>query len=252
MINALIMTPILPRASPRMWRNTCKNYYNQIFLRTYNVYVLTPRILRFWCEWPCSFPSVCWESAEVSWAEPCSWDEYWLEVSYLACWTMMSLATAGCIEFSSTEVLSRLISEILWLPESPVFSGRSGKLFGNVAWLSSFTMAAGWISRSSTSSRASWEWLWPWECPCSGEVERVSFEFFFIEAVDERYLPWKRTSPNKFAARPAHPVISTQTGSVITWGLTKRSIQSINSVKHRASRKTPFISAPRISARCQP
>lgn len=128
---------------------------------------LTPRIFEFWCEWP----AVClwWtlESAEASWTEACSCDEKWYAVSSLTCSTIMSLATAGCMEFKSTELLMRLTSETFWLlPDGPFFF-IIGNAFGKVVWLASLTTLAGEISKPSTSSAVWWEWLCPWECPCS-------------------------------------------------------------------------------------
>jgi hypothetical protein len=73
----------------------------------------------------------------------------------------MSLATAGCIEFKSTELLIWLTSESFWLlPDDPFFF-IIGKTFGKVEWLSSLMMLAGEISKPSTSSAVSWEWLCP-------------------------------------------------------------------------------------------
>lgn len=52
--------------------------------------------------------------------------------------------------------------------------------------------------------------------------------------------------------RPALPTATINFGVVISGGETIRPIASSAMVMHSATRKTPLISAPRISARCQP
>jgi hypothetical protein len=53
-------------------------------------------------------------------------------------------------------------------------------------------------------------------------------------------------------ARPSEPTITTSLGFDIFGVLKKRSIASMKMEKQRARRKTPLMSAARISARCQP
>lgn len=50
-------------------------------------------------------------------------------------------------------------------------------------------------------------------------------------------------------ARPKQPTIRTSLGLPTSWGSTKRWMASRKMERHRATRKTPLISAPRVSAR---
>lgn len=65
-------------------------------------------------------------------------------------------------------------------------------------------------------------------------------------------LPWNKNRPTILANNPAPPVTNTMTGFLISSGETNLSIESIRIVKHKASRNTPLINAPNISALCHP
>lgn len=73
-----------------------------------------------------------------------------------------------------------------------------------------------------------------------------------LEDRKEKLLPWNKNKPIRFATNPALPVINTNTGRVTGCGEANLSIESIKIVKHKASKNTPLISAPRISALCHP
>ena len=86
-----------------------------------------------------------------------------------------------------------------------------------------------WLWPSSASARRASPPPWPpWLWPCS----------------------WKRNSPRTFDASPQQPTISTSLGFETVCGSTKRWMASRKMDTQSATRKTPFTSAPKVSARC--
>ena len=68
----------------------------------------------------------------------------------------------------------------------------------------------------------------------------------------EHDAPWKRNSPTILDIKPSEPTMTITLALLISGGAMNRPIASKPIVTHNASRNTPLISAPRISARCQP
>ena len=68
----------------------------------------------------------------------------------------------------------------------------------------------------------------------------------------DRCLPWKRKSPTMLLSKPNVPTMTMTLGLLISGGEMNRPKASSAIETHRATRKTPLMSAPRISARCHP
>jgi hypothetical protein len=65
-------------------------------------------------------------------------------------------------------------------------------------------------------------------------------------------IPWKRNNPTMLLNRPRLPTMTMIFGLEISGGEITRPSASRAIDMQRATRNTPLISAPRISARCHP
>lgn len=65
-------------------------------------------------------------------------------------------------------------------------------------------------------------------------------------------LPWNKNKPMMLLARPSDPTMTTSFGLLISLTLKNLSMASMKIEKQRASKKTPFTSAPRTSDLCHP
>ena len=83
---------------------------------------------------------------------------------------------------------------------------------------------------------------------------RVSMFYISVHSLSgaELDVPWKRNSPTILLNNPRLPTMTMILGFEISGGAMTRPSASRAMDMQRATRKTPLMRAPRISARCHP
>lgn len=83
-------------------------------------------------------------------------------------------------------------------------------------------------------------------------VTMLCYQRLQIGDLVKQDAPWNRNNPTILDIKPSEPTMTMTLALLISGGAMNRPIASKPIVTHNASRNTPLISAPRISARCHP